>query len=146
MPISSHRRNEPDSARAFANLVMSGQINSALRYLSGEHERGVLPLTDDVMKQVREKHPETQDAQLGTLVFGPTEQVPDSIFQQINEEMVREAALKTKGSGGPSRVDSNGFRRMMACKSFKKSSTNLCSSNATMTRRLCTEYVDPRSI
>ena len=26
----SHRKNEPDSARVFANLVMSGQINSAL--------------------------------------------------------------------------------------------------------------------
>ena len=60
--------------------------------------------------------------------------------------MVGEAALKTKGSGGPSGVDSNGFRRMMACKSFKKSGTNLCSAIATMMRRLCTEYVDPRSI
>ena len=34
---------------------------------------------------------------------------------------------------------------MMACKSFKKSGTNLCSAIATRTRRLCTEYVDPRS-
>lgn len=60
--------------------------------------------------------------------------------------MVKEAALKMKGSCGPSGVDSNGFRRMIACKSFKKSGTNLCSDIATMTRRLCTEYVDPRSI
>ena len=35
---------------------------------------------------------------------------------------------------------------MMACKSFRKSGTNLCSAIATMTRKLCTEYVDPRSI
>ena len=144
--INSHRQSKPESARVFANLVMSGQINSALRYLSKENRGGVLPLTDDVMKQLREKHPEAQEAQLGTLVFGPTEQVPDSIFQQIKKEMVREAALKTKGSGGPSGVDSNGFRRMMACKSFRKSGTNLCSAIATMTRKLCTEYVDPRSI
>ena len=143
--ISSYRKNEPDSARVFANLFMLGNINSALRYLSGENGGGVLSLTDDGMKQLREKHPEAQEAQLGTLVFGPTEQVPDSIFQQINE-MFREAALKTKGSGGPSGVDSNGFRRMMACKSFKKSGTNLCSAIATMTKKLCTEYVDPRSI
>ena len=52
--ISSNRKNEPDSARVFANLVMSGQINSALRYLSGENG-GVLSLTDDVRKQLREK-------------------------------------------------------------------------------------------
>lgn len=71
------------------------------------------------MKQLQEKHPEAQKTQLRTLAFGPTEQVLDSIFQQVNGEVVREAALKTKGSGGPSGVDSNGFRRMMACKSFK---------------------------
>ena len=106
--ISSPRQSKPDSARVFANLVMSEQMNSALWYLSGENGGGVLPLTDDVMKQLREKHPEAQEAQLG--------------------------------------VDSNGFRRMMACKSFRKSGTNLCSALATMTRKLCTEYVDPRSI
>ena len=114
--------------------------------MSDENGGGVLPLTGDVMKQLREKHPEAQEAQLGTLVFGSTEQVPDSIFQQINKETVRKAALKTKGSGGSSGVDSNGFRRMMACKSFRKSGTNLCSAIATMTRKLCTEDVDPRSI
>ena len=115
---------------------MSGQINSALRYLSGENGGGILPLADEVMIQLREKHPEAQDTQLGTLVFDLTEQVPDFILQQINWELVREAALKTKGSGGPPGVDATGFRRMMACKSFKKSGTNLCSAIATMTRRL----------
>ena len=81
---SSHRKNEPDSARVFANLVMSGQINSALQYLRGENGGGVLPLTDDIMKQLREKHPGAQEAQLRTLVFGPTEQVPHSIVQQMD--------------------------------------------------------------
>ena len=56
---------------------------------------------------------------------------------------VREAALRTKGSGGPSGVDANGFKRILASKSFKRSSINLCESIATLTRRLCTEFVDP---
>ena len=34
----------------------------------------------------------------------------------------------------------------MACKSFKRSSINLCESIATLTRRLCTEFVDPLTI
>ena len=70
---------------------------------------GVLPLSDDVMAQLREKHPSLQEARLGSLLFGPVEDVPDSIYQQINGEMVREAALRTKGSGGPSGVNANGF-------------------------------------
>ena len=60
--------------------------------------------------------------------------------------MVRDAALSSKGSGGPSGVDANGFRRMLACKSFKKSGSHLCTAIATMTRRLFTEYIDPLSI
>ena len=60
--------------------------------------------------------------------------------------MMREAALRTKGSGGPSGVDVNGFKRILTCKSFKKSSANLCDALAIMTRRLGTEYIDPRTI
>ena len=43
-------------------------------------------------------------------------------------------------------MDANGFKRMLACKSFKKSSMNLCDSLATLARRLCTEFVDPLTI
>ena len=69
-----------------------------------------------------------------------------SLYQQIDGERIREAALRTKGSGGPSGVDANGFKRNLTCKSFKKSSANLCDALATMTRKLCTEYIDPRTI
>ena len=60
--------------------------------------------------------------------------------------MVPNAALRTKGSGGPSGVDANGFWRILASKSFKKSETDLCAAIATMTRRLCTEFIDPLGI
>ena len=56
--------------------------------------------------------------------------------------MVRDAAMRTKGSGAPSGVDANGFRRILASKSFKKSGTDLCAAIAAMTRRLCTEFID----
>ena len=140
---NSRRASTPNTAKVFANLVMNGQINSALRYLSDNQGGGVLPLDDDVMRQLKEKHPNPQEACLGSLLFGPMEDIPDLIYQQINGEMVRNAALRTKGSGGPSGVDSNGFRRILGSKSFKKSGIELCEAIATMTRRLCTEYIDP---
>ena len=43
-------------------------------------------------------------------------------------------------------MDANGFKRILACKSFKRSSNTLCESIATLTRRLCTEFVDPLTI
>ncbi|KAL9957248.1 hypothetical protein ACROYT_G038862 [Oculina patagonica] len=67
-------------------------------------------------------------------------------LQQIDGDMIREAALRTKGSGGPSGVDANGFKRILACKSFKKSSANLCDALAKTARRLNTDFVDPRTI
>ena len=70
----------------------------------------------------------------------------ESVYSEVTGEMIREAALKTKGAGGLSGVDANGFKRLLACKSFKKSSANLCDAVAAMTRRLCTEYVDPLTI
>ena len=131
----------------FAKLVMEGQINSALRFLNESSCGGILPLSDDVMTQLREKHPEPQSAKLGTLLFGPIDdEIPESVFVEINGDMIRQAVLRTKGSGGPSGVDANGFRRILACKSFKQSSSKLCEALATMTRTLCTQYIDPSTI
>lgn len=145
--LTSSKRTEPaDKAKVFANLIMKGQIHSALRYLSSDEGGGILPLSDDVLQQLKEKHPDAQGAQLGSLLFGPIEDVPDTLFLEIDGEMVREAALRTKGSGGPCGIDADGFRRMLSSKAFKKSGKDLCDAIALMARRLCTEYVDPSSI
>ena len=77
---NSRRVDPPNAARVFANLVMSGKINSSLRYLSENNGGGVLALSDDVMAQLREIHPSPQEARLGSLLFGPVEDVPDSIY------------------------------------------------------------------
>ncbi|PFX27076.1 hypothetical protein AWC38_SpisGene8223 [Stylophora pistillata] len=144
--MSTGERPGPNKAKVFANLVMRGQINVALRYLSDNNGGGVLPLNDDVMRQLKEKHPDAQEAHLGSLLFGPIEDIPDTMFPENDGEMLRDPALRTWGSGGPSGVDANGFRRLLACKSFKESGTDLCNAVAALARRLCTEYVDPLSI
>ena len=51
---SSKRAEQPNKAKVFANLVMRGQIHSALRYLCDDNGGGVLPLSGDVMKQLNE--------------------------------------------------------------------------------------------
>lgn len=60
--------------------------------------------------------------------------------------MVRQAALQTKGARGPSGIDANGFRRNIASKSFKQSSSRLCDALETMPKILCTQYIDPSTI
>ena len=81
----------PNRAKIFANLAMTGQVNSALRYLSDDQGRGILTISDDVMEQLQEKHPEPQFVQLGSLLFGAIEDVPDTLYYEINGGMVRDA-------------------------------------------------------
>ena len=106
----SKKSEPPDRAKIFAKLVMEGQINSAMRFLSEEGNGGVLPLSDDVMLQLRQKHPEVEEAKIGTLLRGPVQEVIESLFIPIKGQMVRQAALRTNGSGGSSGVDANGSR------------------------------------
>ena len=68
-----------DKSKVFAKLVMEGQINSALCFLNESTDGGVLPLTDDVMKQLLEKHPAPQPAKLGSLLFGPIDDNADCV-------------------------------------------------------------------
>ena len=53
----------PNREKTFDKHFMEGQINSAMRFLNDDACGGVLPLTDDVMLQLRQKHPEAQEAQ-----------------------------------------------------------------------------------
>ena len=89
----SRKIEPPNKAKIFAKLVMESQTNAALRYLSDNDSKGVLPLSDDVMEQLQEKHPEPHEARLGSLLFGPIEDIPDCLYQQIDREMIRDAAL-----------------------------------------------------
>ena len=73
------------------------------------------------------------------------QEIPESLHLEINGEMIREAALRTKGSSGPSGVHGNEFKRILSCKSFKQSSTGLCDTLSTLTKTLCTELVVPSS-
>ena len=75
---------------------MEGQINSAVRFLSDDICGGVLPLTDDVMLQLCQKHPEAQEAKFATLLHGALQEILESLYFGINREMVRDAPLKMK--------------------------------------------------
>ena len=117
-----------------------------MRYLSENAGVDVLPLNDDVMAQLRVKHPSPQETSLGSLLFGPVEDVPDSIYQQINGKWYGMRLCEQKVRRGSSGVDANGFLRILASKSFKKSGTDLCAAIAAVTRRFCTEFIDPLGI
>ena len=50
---------------------------------------GVIPLSKQIMEQLADKHPEAQQANLGSVLFRSMEDVPAILYQQINGEMAR---------------------------------------------------------
>ena len=78
------------------------------------------------MAQLKEKHvhPNQQPAKLGYHLFGLIDDAtPETLYSEINGDMVRQAALRTKGAGGPLGIDASGFRRIITSKSIKQSSS-----------------------
>ena len=142
-----------NTSRIFSKLVFEGKIHSALRFLSNNHGGGVLNIEDHIDRQDRsvldilaEKHPPAgriDAAALVTTAHEPPEVHP-VLFNRLNGLIIRNAALRTQGSAGPSDVDSGGWRRM--CTAFHRQSTDLCSAIAAVGRRLATVIVDPAAL
>ena len=90
--------------------MLQDQINPAVRFLNETISGGVSALTDEAMAQLKQKHPTPQQAKLGSLLFGPIDdEFSESMYTEINGEMVRQVALRTRGEGGLSGVDANGL-------------------------------------
>ena len=50
------------------------------------------------------------------LLTGVPQDVHPMMFTGIDEEMIRKAAIKTKGGSGPSAMDADGWRRILMFK------------------------------
>ena len=102
---------------------------------------------DDVMVQLKEKHPNPQPAKLGSLLFGPIKDaIPETLYSEINGDLwsgklpceLREQGVH-RGSMPTVFIES-------LLPSLKQSSSRLCEAIATMTKILRTQYVNPSTI
>ena len=75
----------------------------------------------------------------------PDLQEPHPVFyERLDGTLIQTVALKMDGVGGPSGIDGLGWKRL--CTAFGPHSADLCNSLTSTTKRLCTEYVDPKGI
>ena len=152
LPKPSKRRDKTALAKTFQNLMSRGKVNKALRLLSYNSSGGVLGLDDvnpasshvnlphTTREILIEKHPLGKPASTNSLLQGSPMQVNPILFENLNAETIRKAALKTNGAAGLSGLDAYSWRRL--CSSFK-SSNDLCSALACVGKRLCSTRVNP---
>ena len=88
--------------------MKKGNVNAALKLLTNNLKDGIFPLNIQPLNSLKEKHPESKDASIDILLTDISQRVHPIIFAGIDKEMVRKAAIKTKGGSGPSAMDADG--------------------------------------
>ena len=92
-------------AKTFAKHILQGRVNSALRRLEKSESSGVLPLTSNMLNDLISKHPIAKPADPKALLDGDIPFVDPAQFNMIDEALIAQAAMRTRGSYGPSGAD-----------------------------------------
>ena len=85
---SNKPRRQEDLAKTFAKLVMEGKVSSAMKLLDKANNAGLLDLNDEVITELKDKHPEPEPATDHNLLQGPINEVPSYFFNPIDEQTV----------------------------------------------------------
>ena len=133
---SKRARSVEDFSRAFAKLVFQGKLTAAIKMLDRENSSGLFQLSDEVLTQLKEKHPSPAEIEEESLLHGPIDLVPPGIFDLIDEHRIFDSALKTKGSAGPSGMDAELYRRILCSKNFAAEGKTLREEIASFMRNL----------
>ena len=91
---------------------------------------GNLPLDEKTLNFLKQKHTQSKPVCEETLINGEPPVIHHIIMHNINEELVRKAAVKTKGGSGSSGLDADGWRKMLTSKVFGCCTSNLCKAIA----------------
>jgi hypothetical protein len=93
------------------------------------------------LEGLKEKHPPASEIKDECLLNGSVDQIPPNNFDLINEQLIYVAAMKTRGSLGPSGMGAD--RRILCSKNFSSEGKTLREEISTMTRNLMKSCYHP---
>ena len=77
--------------------MQKGDISGALRLLTNNINNAIIPLNEDTLLLLEQKHPEGKPVvESGTIINGPLERIHAIAFNEINEDIILKAASSTK--------------------------------------------------
>ena len=138
LPTNHKGLNEERLDKTFAKLVLEGKINAAMKLLDHQGGSGVLPLSESTINELKRKHPAASEADPSLLIDGEPPFVDPVMFENITESTIANAALRTRGSSGPSGLDADGWRRILMSKNFGTAGHSLRSALANFARKIST--------
>ena len=89
------------------NYMKESNINAAVKLLSNNMQDWILPLNNEALNKLKEKHPKSKNTSNNILLTGVPQDVHPTMFASIDDEMIRKAAIKTKGGSAPSTMDAD---------------------------------------
>ena len=147
LPESQSRLADDELTKRFTNLMLQGNVRQAVRLLERDASNGVLPLNQSTLNDLRQKHPDGQQINEEMILQGPVENVSSVIFDEITSDSILKAAIKTKGSAGPSMYDADDWRNILGSTLYGSDAEDLRRSLADLGKDLCiNEIEDPESL
>ena len=143
---STGEKNLNKISKQFADQMHKGNVNSAIKLLTNNMESGILPLNNDTLKLLKQKHPEPAKACQDVLLPDEPECAHFVKLETIDGELVRKACMKTKGGSGPSGMDGDGWRYILLSKNVGDAPNDLCKAIASVIKKLCTEKLRSNNI
>ena len=120
--------------------MRQGKVSMAIRSIAEDEKvTGVLPLNDDTLKILKEKHPDAKHALPETKFHGEYQPPHPAIYERITGEMIWKHALHTQGAAGPSGLDAKGWKTILSSNTFGDAARDLCDAIASLARKMANE-------
>ena len=119
--------------------MLAVKVNAALKFLTTECDNGA----HEIVSKLEENHPIQNNA----LLYGPTEILLPTYFDNIDKGTLFKAACLTNRTCGPAYMDGDQFRHILTSTSHKKENKDLRDQIAILTRKLASKIIlDPNSL
>ena len=99
--------NDEDMLISFRRLMATGKINAAMKVLENSNGTGILPINNDTIQMLNDKHPKGEDEQQDMILMGPIKHIDPIIFEELTPDLIKKTAFHLNGSAGPSNLDSD---------------------------------------
>ena len=93
--------------------------------LSKDYENDVLKIDDDILRELKSKHPLAAKVKQDSLLFSPINELCHCYFHESSEIMITKAVSFTKRVGGPSHLEADQFLYMLLSKKVKTEAKEL---------------------
>jgi len=126
-------------AKRFSAHMLNGRVSAAVKLLSEQSDDGILPINEETLKLLHEKHPPAKEPGEIAMLPGEIQPVHPSVFDQINGDTIQKASSRTKGGAGPSGMNADDWSRILASNKYGQASSECREAIALFTRTICSE-------